>query len=154
IASSVNLLAMSGPPHPAILPDPSTPVPARRRSNICLDGRRSLYGMSGALQGSLLDLGDDVRPGRFGSSVERTVLTRGAWVAVRRGGTSGADVLFAGLVVAVPWRAERRQMYEREVDVPRLLCFYDEHEPLPDPVLVDARHALDRHYGPELGERF
>jgi len=110
--------------------------------------------MSGALQGSLLDLDEDVRPGRLGATVERTVLTRGAWVDVRRGWISGADVLFDRLVGVVPWRAERRQMYEREVDVPRLLCFYDEDEPLPDPVLADAKHALDEHYGAELGEPF
>jgi alkylated DNA repair dioxygenase AlkB len=45
-------------------------------------------------------------------------------------------------------------MYEREVDVPRLLCFYDEDEPLPDPALADAKHALDENYGAELGEPF
>ena len=118
------------------------------------DRRRILEGMSGALQGSLLDLGDDVRPGRLGSSVERTVLTHGAWVDVRRGWISGADVLFDRLVGVVAWRAERRQMYEREVDVPRLLCFYDEDEPLPDPVLADAKNALDEHYAAELGEPF
>ena len=30
-------------------------------------------------------------------------------------------------------------MYDRVVDVPRLLKFYGEGEPLPDPVLVDRR---------------
>jgi len=44
-------------------------------------------------------------------------------------------------------------MYDRIVDVPRLVCFYPEGEQLPDPVLDDAREALDRHYGAELGER-
>jgi alkylated DNA repair dioxygenase AlkB len=38
--------------------------------------------------------------------------------------------------------------------VPRLLCFYDEDQPLPDPALTAARAALDAHYGPELGEPF
>ena len=38
----------------------------------------------------------------------------------------GADELFERLRDDVPWRAERRQMYERVVDVPRLLCFYDD----------------------------
>ena len=45
-------------------------------------------------------------------------------------------------------------MYERVVDVPRLLCFYDEDEPLPDPMLVEMRAALDEHYRDELGEPF
>jgi alkylated DNA repair dioxygenase AlkB len=54
----------------------------------------------------------------------------------------------------VPWRAERRRMYDRVVDVPRLLCFYAEGELLPDPLLSAAKEALDRHYAPELRERF
>ena len=45
-------------------------------------------------------------------------------------------------------------MYDRVVAVPRLLSFYDEDDALPDPVLVDARDALDAHYADELGERF
>ncbi|MGH3176183.1 MAG: alpha-ketoglutarate-dependent dioxygenase AlkB, partial [Streptosporangiaceae bacterium] len=40
------------------------------------------------------------------------------------------------------------------VAVPRLLCFYGEDEPLPDPVLTAAREALSARYGPELGEPF
>src|SRR5439155_14159938 len=51
-------------------------------------------------------------------------------------------------------RAERRHMYDRMVDVPRLLCFYDEGEALPDPALDTARTALDAHYADELGEPF
>ena len=64
-------------------------------------------------------------------------------------------------------------MYDRTVDVPRLLSFYGEDEPLPDPVLDEARRvvavarivsraddadearrALDAHYACELGEPF
>ena len=66
----------------------------------------------------------------------------------------GADELFDRLAETVPWRAERRRMYERVVDVPRLLCFYAEDEALPDPLLVEARDALDAHYAAELGEPF
>jgi alkylated DNA repair dioxygenase AlkB len=106
------------------------------------------------LQGSLLDLGDEAGPGPLGSSVQRTVLAHGAWIDVRPGWIAGADALFARLAESVPWRAERRHMYDRVVDVPRLLCFYAEGEPLPDPVLDEARQALDEHYGPELGEPF
>ncbi|MEA2931759.1 MAG: hypothetical protein QOI56_544, partial [Actinomycetota bacterium] len=40
------------------------------------------------------------------------------------------------------------------VAVPRLLCFYGEDDPLPDPVLHDARDALDTYYAAELGEPF
>ena len=45
-------------------------------------------------------------------------------------------------------------MYDKVVAVPRLLCFYGEDEPLPDPLLTAAREALSAHYGPELGEPF
>jgi alkylated DNA repair dioxygenase AlkB len=107
-----------------------------------------------ALQGSLLDLGEEVEPGPLGGTVRRTVLDHGAWVDVRPGWMRGADALFHRLAEAVPWRAERRQMYERVVDVPRLLCFYDEDAALPDPALDEARRLLDAHYGAELGEPF
>jgi alkylated DNA repair dioxygenase AlkB len=107
-----------------------------------------------ALQGSLLDLGEEVEPGPLGGTVRRTVLDHGAWVDVRPGWMRGADALFHRLAEAVPWRAERRQMYERVVDVPRLLCFYDEDAAVPDPALDEARRLLDAHYGAELGEPF
>ena len=45
-------------------------------------------------------------------------------------------------------------MYDRVVDVPRLLSFYGEDDPLPDPQLVSAREALNAHYRDELGEPF
>jgi alkylated DNA repair dioxygenase AlkB len=110
--------------------------------------------MTGVLQGSLLDLCEEAGPGPLGSSVRRTALAHGAWVDLRRGWIAGADALFGRLAGAVPWRAERRYMYDRVVEVPRLLCFYAEQEPLPDPVLEEARRRLDEHYGPELGEPF
>jgi alkylated DNA repair dioxygenase AlkB len=62
--------------------------------------------------------------------------------------------LFERLLNVVPWQAERRPMYDRVVDVPRLLGFYDEDAPLPDPALDDAKALLDAHYGAELGEPF
>jgi len=110
--------------------------------------------MTGVLQGSLLDLCGEAGPGPLGSSVRRTALARGAWIDLRPGWIAGADALFERLARAVPWRAERRYMYDRVVEVPRLLCFYPEGEPLPDPVLEEARQRLDEHYGAELGEPF
>jgi alkylated DNA repair dioxygenase AlkB len=88
------------------------------------------------------------------SGLERTVLTRGAWVDVQRGWLPDADDVFARLVADVPWRAERREMYDRVVDVPRLLHTYLAQETLPHPVLDEARTALTDHYLPELGEPF
>jgi alkylated DNA repair dioxygenase AlkB len=113
-----------------------------------------LVRMTAAFQGSLFDLGDEVGPGPLGSTVRRVPLSHGAWIDLRPGWMTGADELFLRLRDGVPWRAERRQMYERVVDVPRLMCFYDEAQVLPHPSLVAARAALDEHYRAELGEPF
>jgi alkylated DNA repair dioxygenase AlkB len=94
------------------------------------------------------------RLGPLGDTVQRRTLTRGAWIDHRPGWVCGSDELFLRLVQQVPWHAERRPMYERVVDVPRLLKFYDEGEPLPDPLLTLARERLNEHYAAELGERF
>jgi alkylated DNA repair dioxygenase AlkB len=110
--------------------------------------------MSMTWQSSLLDLGTEPAPGDLGSSLRRTTLGHGAWLDVAPGWLAGADVLFERLADAVPWRAERRQMYDRVVDVPRLLCFYGAGDALPDPALDAARRALSAHYRAELGEEF
>ena len=108
--------------------------------------------MSVAVQESLLDLGDDPAPGLL--RPERVLLARGAWVDVQRGWLAGSAALFTRLAERVPWRAERRRMYDRTVDVPRLLCFYGEDAELPDPALEACRHLLSEHYRGELGEPF
>jgi alkylated DNA repair dioxygenase AlkB len=105
-----------------------------------------------SVQESLLDLADDPAPGPL--RPERVPLTHGAWVDVQRGWLAGSGALFARLAERVPWRAERRRMYERTVDVPRLLCFYGEDAELPDPVLAVCRDRLSEHYQAELGEPF
>ncbi len=110
--------------------------------------------MSVALQGSLLDTVDEVGLRTLGPAVRRTTLTHGAWIDIRPGWLTGADELFVRLARDVPWHGERRQMYDREVDVPRLLSFYDETDLLPDPILVQARSALSAHYARELREPF
>ena len=108
--------------------------------------------MGGAFQGSLLDVAEETGLGPLGGSVRRTVLAHDAWVDARPGWVTGADALFERLLSVVPWRAERRAMYDRMVDVPRLLCFYGEEAALPDPALAAARDALSEHYRPDLGE--
>jgi alkylated DNA repair dioxygenase AlkB len=105
------------------------------------------------LQGSLFGTADalSLRPL---AGVRRVELTDGAWIDLLPGWLDGADELFERLVLAVPWREERRQMYDNVVTVPRLLCFYDEADELPDPVLTEARDTLTSHYQAELGEPF
>ncbi len=113
-----------------------------------------LGAMTASFQGSLLGLGDELNPGPLGALLTRRPLSRGAWVDVGPGWLAGTADLFGRLVDEVPWRAERRQMYDRIVDVPRLLCFYGEEEPLPDPALAEAQETLNAHYAAELGEPF
>ncbi len=110
--------------------------------------------MTATFQASLLDTGSEIGPGPLGATVRRRPLSDGAWIDLRPGWMSGADALFERLLSGVPWRAERRQMYERVVDVPRLLSFFDEDDRLPDPALDPARRALNAHYAAELGEPF
>jgi alkylated DNA repair dioxygenase AlkB len=107
-----------------------------------------------ALQPSLLDAAEKSTVGPLAGHTERTLLTDGAWVDLRRSWVAGADLLFETLARTVPWHGERRTMYDREVDVPRLLCFYDELDPLPDPLLDQARAALSAYYASTLGEPF
>lgn len=108
-----------------------------------------------ARQASLFDdPADGPILGGLGGAVTRRQLAHGAWVDRRPAWLTGADELFGRLMDEVPWRAERRQMYDRVVDVPRLVRFFRENATLPDPLLDAARTALNEYYGPELGEPF
>jgi alkylated DNA repair dioxygenase AlkB len=102
----------------------------------------SLFGSAGHL--SLAELG---------GAVERRTLSDGAWLDVRPGFVTAADELFDALAAAVPWREERMRMYDRTVQVPRLVARYGRGEPLPHPVLGEARAALNAHYA-ELADPF
>jgi alkylated DNA repair dioxygenase AlkB len=107
--------------------------------------------MTSAFQASLFDSEQDFGLGEIDGSA-RISLTDGAWLDVVPGWLRGADALFERLASAVPWRAERRRMYDHVVSVPRLLCHYDADQPLPDPALAEARSVLDSHYRPEIGD--
>ena len=86
--------------------------------------------------------------------LRRTLLAHGAWIDYLAGWFAGADQTFEHLVDAVPWRAESRPMYERVVEVPRLVHTYGIGDELPDPLLARARDDLSHHYADELGEPF
>lgn len=86
---------------------------------------------------------------------ERRQLGDGAFIDVRANWLRGGDDLLGALLKTVPWRAERRQMYERVVDVPRLVSFHDlAVEDPPHPELTRLRRRLNDIYGGELGEPF
>ena len=109
--------------------------------------------MSLAVQASLLDLGDEPRIGSL-AGLRRRPLAHAAWVDHLPGWVSGSDAVLGALLREVPWRHERRRMYDRVVDVPRLVAWYDEGVELPHPLLDEARAALSHHYRHELGEPF
>ncbi|OBG86639.1 DNA repair protein [Mycobacterium sp. E136] len=86
---------------------------------------------------------------------ERRHLGNGAWIDFRSGWLDDADELFAELSEVIPWRAERRPMYDRVVDVPRLVSFHNlVDDPPPHPRLKQLRRRLNDAYAGELGEPF
>lgn len=105
-------------------------------------------------QASLLDTADEPALGPLDARLQRRQLGDGAWVDVRPGWVDGADPLFLTLQTAVKWRAERREMYDSVVEVPRLLAHFGPRQDWPHPSLEDMRSALNEHYREELGEDF
>ncbi len=99
--------------------------------------------MSVPVQGSLFD------------HSERRDLDSGAWIETRSGWVGDCGALFGEVREAVPWRAERRQMYDRVLDVPRLVSFCDlSTETAPHPAIALLRRRLNDIYAGELGEPF
>jgi alkylated DNA repair dioxygenase AlkB len=105
-----------------------------------------VQGVSVAVQDSLFD------------HAERRQLAHGAWIDVRAGWLEDVEfgrTLFDELQAAIPWRAERRRMYDRTLDVPRLVSFHDlTQDPVPHPALKQLRRRLNDIYAGELGEPF
>ena len=110
--------------------------------------------MTLAHQPSMWDLAEEATLTSLAGRVVRHELSGGAWVDHLPGWVSGSDEVFEVLLGDIGWREDRRQMYEREVAVPRLLRWYGGNATLPHPLLTEARAELNRHYGPELGEPF
>ncbi len=105
------------------------------------------------LQSSLFD--DALSPALGDlTSAHRQHLDATAWIDLLPGWATGTDDVLGTLLHDVPWRSERRRMYDSVVDVPRLLRFYGEGEDLPHPLLEEMRAALSAHYAQELGEPF
>jgi alkylated DNA repair dioxygenase AlkB len=110
--------------------------------------------MHATYQPSLLDVDTAVTLGPLDESIRRYELTDGAWIDHLPGWARGSDMILQLLMEEVDWRAERRRMYDGQVDVPRLLRWYDGHEELPHELLAKARERLSAHYAEELGEPF
>jgi alkylated DNA repair dioxygenase AlkB len=95
-------------------------------------------------QTSLFELGeprvDQRLPGLY-----RIPLDRGAWLDHVPGWIEGHEALLDALWSTMRWRSERRQMYERVVDVPRLMATVPDDGP-GHPILQDMAAALSLHY--------
>ena len=79
------------------------------------------------------------------SGVERTPLADGAWVDYAPNWVTGQDTLFAALERETQWRTDRRWMYDRMVDTPRLIATLPTDGP-GHPLLEDIRTALSARY--------
>jgi alkylated DNA repair dioxygenase AlkB len=107
-----------------------------------------------AHQPSMWDVAEEAALTPLSGRVVRHELGRGAWVDHLPGWVTGSDEVLEVLLGDIGWREDRRQMYEREVTVPRLLRWYGGDEQLPHPLLISAREALNRYYAAEPRERF
>jgi alkylated DNA repair dioxygenase AlkB len=107
-----------------------------------------------ARQSSLFDTATAPSVCRLGVGISRTWLDAGSWVDHQLGWVAGSDPVFDELSRSVPWRSERRRMYDRVVEVPRLVCWYDAGDELPHPLLGQARLRLSAFYRHVLPEGF
>src|SRR5918998_1274011 len=91
--------------------------------------------MTLAHQLSMWDLAEDAALTPLVGRVQRHLLSRGAWVDHVPGWITGSESVLEVLLGDIGWRADRRQMYEREVAVPRLLRWYGGDGTPPPPPL-------------------
>jgi alkylated DNA repair dioxygenase AlkB len=131
-----------------------SPPPSFGRTNRCSSSLHTLVQVSVNFQPSLLDEGSSFSLSPILPADGRTHLANDAWIELHRDWVRGSDKLFERLMETVSWKAERRRMYERTLDVPRLVSFFGTDEPLPDPALDTIRKALNTEYRCELGEPF
>lgn len=114
-----------------------------------VEHRRASTSDSG-IQGSLLASGEARVPRQLGP-VERIDLGRGSWVDWAPDWLPGSDQWFDLMVNELPWRQLERPMYERMVEVPRLICSFDDPNDEAIPLdLLRLRPVLEAAYGRSL----
>ncbi len=96
-------------------------------------------------QPSLLGGGDPSVDGGALARVRRIALEEDAWVEHLPGWVSGHEALLDHLAQTTAWRTERRLMYDRMVDVPRLVAALPADGP-GHPVLEEVRRLLNARY--------
>jgi alkylated DNA repair dioxygenase AlkB len=100
------------------------------------------------MQLSMLAAGLSADPARL-SQAHRTRLDAGAWVDHLEGWLTDDLEVFDALTRDVGWRSESRTMYDRVVDVPRLIAWFNDPQRLPHASLTRAFETLNDHYSPE-----
>jgi alkylated DNA repair dioxygenase AlkB len=79
------------------------------------------------------------------SGARRRALAGGAWIEYQQGFVRGQDRLFDSLERSTRWRTDRRWMYERMVDTPRLIAGLPDDGP-GHPLLEEIAAALGERY--------
>lgn len=96
----------------------------------------------------LFDRGRPTVPASL-SRLEIEDLGRGAWLGHQPGFLHGHDRLYTHLQQTTCWRAQSRTMYDRQVDVPRLMARYPEDGP-GHAVLYELSALLSAHFERDL----
>ena len=99
-------------------------------------------------QRSLFDSGEP----RFDpqlARLSRIPLDKGAWIDHLPGWLEGHETLLDQLWATTQWQSHRRHMYERMVDVPRLVATLPENGP-GHPIVTDMADTLSAHYFRDL----
>src|SRR5262249_26865402 len=81
--------------------------------------------------------------------ISRIPLARGAWLDHLPGWLKGHDAVLDTLWTTTRWQSERRRMYDRVVDVPRLFASLPDDGP-GHPILAPMADALSARYGRSL----
>ena len=96
-------------------------------------------------QPTLFDRGEPAVEAGALAAMRRVHLDGAAWVEHLPGWVAGEDALMDALVRGTAWRSERRHMYDRVVDVPRLVAGVPDDGP-GHPLLERMREILSAHY--------
>jgi len=80
------------------------------------------------------------------STIRRIELSHGAWVDYAPEWVSGQAALFDALANGTAWRTIQETLYDKTVDVPRLVAMLPD-DGLGHPVLDRARRVLSERYG-------
>jgi alkylated DNA repair dioxygenase AlkB len=99
-------------------------------------------------QRSLFDSGEPRFDPRL-ARLSRIPLEKGAWVDHVPGWLEGHETVLDALWATTDWQSHRRHMYERMVDVPRLVATLPDNGP-GHPIVTDMADALSAHYFRDL----